>query len=67
MLSNEAGYADIVETKRGVNVNRSNILTMYATSRGFTDLFKDVNAEITQVKNQYIRQEIDLEDENSGN
>ena len=63
IVSDEAGYADIVEIKRGVNVNRSNLLTMYATARGYNELFIDINTEISKVKKDYLQ----AEDETSGN
>lgn len=63
IVSDEAGYADIVDTKRGVNVNRSNLLTMYATARGYNELFADINTEISKVKKDYLQ----AEGETSGN
>lgn len=55
--SDEAGYRDIVETKRGVNVNRSNIATMYATARGLKDLFDNIDIEIQIAKQNFVNQE----------
>jgi hypothetical protein len=66
ITSDEAGYYDIVDTKRGINVNRSNILTVYATARGYADLFKDINIEIAQVKKQYIQTELAMEGKPNG-
>ena len=66
IVCDEAGYYDIVDTKRGVNVNRSNILTMYASTRGYTDLFVDINTEITKVKNQYLQTELIMEEKPNG-
>lgn len=55
--SDEAGYRDIAETKRGVNVNRSNIATMYATDRGLKDLFDNIDEEIQIAKQNFVNQE----------
>lgn len=54
IVSDEAGYADIVNTKRGVNINRANIATMYATARQLNDLFTDINSEIAIAKEQLL-------------
>lgn len=56
ITSDEAGYRDIVDTKRGVNVNRSNLTTMFATSRGYTNLFDGVDVEIQATKASYLQQ-----------
>lgn len=56
LTSDEAGYRDIVDTKRGVNVNRSNLTTMFATARGYTTLFDSVNDEIQATKALYLKQ-----------
>ena len=55
-VSDEAGYKDVADTKRGVNVNRSNLTTMYATSRGFTQLFQNIDDEIQNTKKAYLEQ-----------
>ena len=54
--SDEAGYADVADTRRGVNVNRSNLTTMFATARGYTDLFAGIDAEIQNTKTEYFKQ-----------
>lgn len=54
IVSDEAGYNDIVETKRAVNINRANITTMYATARGLDDLFNNINEEIALAKKQML-------------
>lgn len=56
ITSDEAGYRDIVDIKRGVNVNRSNLTTMFATARGYTALFEDINKEIQETKTLYLQQ-----------
>lgn len=58
IVSDDAGYSDIVNTKRGVNINRANITTMYATARQLDDLFADINSEIAQAKKQYYEPNI---------
>ena len=50
ITSDEGGYNDIAETKRTVNINRSNILTMYTHSRGIDDLFNNIDTEISEAK-----------------
>ena len=56
ITSDEAGYRDVVDTKRGVNVNRSNLTTMYATSRGYNNLFEGIDLEIQNTKADYLKQ-----------
>lgn len=56
ITSDEAGYRDVVDTKRGVNVNRSNLTTMYATSRGYNNLFEGIDLEIQNTKAEYLKQ-----------
>ena len=55
--SDEAGYMDIAEIKRGVNINRSNITTMYATARNLNQLFDNINDEIQITKKSLMHQE----------
>jgi hypothetical protein len=56
ITSDEAGYRDIVDVRRGVNVNRANLTTMFATARGYSNLFNDIENEIQQTKTQYFLQ-----------
>ena len=56
ITSDEAGYYDVADTRRGVNVNRSNLITAYATARGYTDLFSGVENEIQETKKSYYEQ-----------
>lgn len=50
IVSDEGGYNDIAEIKRSVNINRSNILTMYARSRNYDSVFNEIDTEITEAK-----------------
>lgn len=67
IVSDEAGYSDIVNTKRGVNINRANITTMYATARQLEDLFVDINSEIALTKKQFLGPVIIKENKKRGN
>lgn len=66
IVSDDAGYSDIVNTKRGVNINRANITTMYATARELNDLFADINSEIIVAKAQFNTPTIIKEDNRRG-
>lgn len=52
--ADDAGFSDIADTKRGVNINRANIITMYATSRNMDNLFNSLDIEITKAVNDYV-------------
>ena len=56
ITSDEAGYRDIADIRKGVNINRANLTTMYATARGYTDLFIGIEQEIQNAKAQYYQQ-----------
>lgn len=67
IVSDDAGYSDIINTKRGVNINRANIATMYATARQLDDLFLNINLEIAAAKEQFITPTLLREDTKRGN
>ena len=48
--SDEGGYNDIAEVKRTVNINRTNVIAMYARNRDLNALFKDLDTEIAEAK-----------------
>ena len=55
VVSYDAGYNDIAVIKRGVNLNRSNIITMYTSSRNLNNLFETINEDIVASKTQYLK------------
>lgn len=46
--SDEGGYVDIAETKRTVNINRSNVMAIYAKDRNNDTLYADLDTEISE-------------------
>lgn len=48
--SDEGGYNDIAEVKRTVNINRTNVIAMYARSRNLDKIFANLDTEITEAK-----------------
>lgn len=66
IVSDDAGYSDIVNTRRGVNINRANITTMYATARGLDDLFNGIEKEIALTTQQLIEPTIIKEEKTNG-
>ena len=50
MSSDEGGYNDIAEVRRTVNINRSNILAMYARARNIDNIFNTLDSEINEAK-----------------
>lgn len=52
--ADDAGYSDIVDTKRGVNINRASIAIMYATARNIPDLFDGIDLEIDKAWKDYL-------------
>lgn len=59
ITSDEAGFRDIADIKRGVNVNRSNITTMYANNRKLDTLFNNIDTEIQTTKTNYLTSNAD--------
>lgn len=50
ITSDEGGLNDIIEVKRTVNINRTNVLAMYARSRGVDSIFDNLDLEIAEAK-----------------
>lgn len=50
IASDEGGYNDIAEVKRSVNINRSNVITMYTRNRNLDSIFENIDTEIMEAK-----------------
>ena len=50
IMSDEAGYNDIVEITKAVNINRSNVLTMYTRNREIDAIYENIDSEISEAQ-----------------